>query len=139
MAHGAETRVGADAQVTDLEQTRLKFQEVLDKVEYAPWVIELHLDGARFYLQVHAKDEVCNTTGEKISWKGRKWFLSPHMTTTEIVLTAFGAVKMATAHELREKFKYRGAAVFGPHLSVDAVADLMLADANQADDVRKDK
>lgn len=50
---------------------------------------------------------------------GRKWRLSPHMTKSEIVLTAFKAVETAMEHEVREAFRYRDRRIFGPHIDVD--------------------
>ena len=52
---------------------------------------------------------------------GRKWRLSPWMTKSEIVQTAFAAVLAAVEHEAREHFLYRGQPVFGPHFDVDAL------------------
>lgn len=54
---------------------------------------------------------------------GRKWRLSAHMTKSEFVQTALAAALMAVEHEAREEFHYRGHAVFGPHLDVDALVD----------------
>jgi len=53
--------------------------------------------------------------------KGRKWRISNFMVRTEIIQTAFKAVLVAMEHEVREKFLYRGKAVFGPHVSIDAL------------------
>ena len=55
---------------------------------------------------------------------GRKWRLSPHMTRSEIVQTAFMAVLTWEEHECRERFKYKGQRVFGPHFNVEALAKL---------------
>jgi hypothetical protein len=52
-------------------------------------------------------------------WNGRKWLLSPHMTETEIVLTAFKAVLTAYEHEAREQFKVDGFAVLDSHYSIN--------------------
>lgn len=57
-------------------------------------------------------------------WTGRKWRLSPHMTRSEIVQTAFMACLAWEEHECREAFKYKGQAVFGPHFNVEALVRL---------------
>jgi hypothetical protein len=44
----------------------------------------------------------------KSQQKSRKWLLSAHMTKTEIVNTAWFAVKTAIEHEAREEFFYQG-------------------------------
>lgn len=40
-------------------------------------------------------------------WKGRKWFLSPHMCKSEVVQTAFMAIMAYNEHELREALNTR--------------------------------
>lgn len=55
---------------------------------------------------------------------GRKWRLSQHMTDSEIVLTAWKAVLTAEEHEARERFRFQGARIFGPHISVYKLAEV---------------
>ena len=57
-------------------------------------------------------------------WTGRKWFLSEHMTRSEVIQTVFLAVMTATEHEVRETFKYRGHAVYSPHFNVERLVSL---------------
>jgi hypothetical protein len=66
---------------------------------------------------------------------GRRWWLSEHMTRSEIVQTALMAVLAAEEHEVREHFRYRGAAIFGPHFDVDQLH--LLAQSKTSLDVRK--
>lgn len=51
----------------------------------------------------------------------RRWFLSPEMTKSEVVQTAFKCIMTSMEHRAREWFLYRGRAVFGPHYDVDAL------------------
>lgn len=53
--------------------------------------------------------------------KTRKWLLSPHMTRSEIVQTAFKCALTSMEHRTREGFKYKGRRIFGPHFDVDAL------------------
>jgi hypothetical protein len=46
------------------------------------------------------------------------------MTVSEIVQTAFKATLTALEHETREKFRYRDAAIFGPHFNVERMVAL---------------
>lgn len=71
-------------------------------------------------------------TGKYELQKSRKWLLSPHMVETEIVRTAFLAIRQAALHEVDEAFKYQGARIYGPHVSVQA-----LVKAAKSIDVRK--
>ena len=48
-------------------------------------------------------------------WRGRKWFLSKHMTDDEIIKTIWLAFEIAVRHELMEGFKVNGFRVFNPH------------------------
>ena len=93
----------------------------LADVSFRDWQFLLRLDGARPYLQVAAPDDG--------GWASRKWFLSPHMTHSEIVQTAFKAVLTATEHEVREAFRYKGHAVYSPHYDVERLVELLSTDA----------
>ena len=54
----------------------------------------------------------------------RKWLLSPHMTKSEIVQTAFKCCWTSFEHRCREGFLYKGRRVFGPHFDVDDLWNL---------------
>jgi hypothetical protein len=94
--------------------TAYEMTEVLGAIAYKDWAISLGHDDNRPYLQVafHADGVVHH---------GRKWFLSRHMTKSEVVQTALMAVLAAEEHEAREHFRYRGRAIFGPHFNVDVL------------------
>lgn len=49
----------------------------------------------------------------------RKWLLSPQMTNSEIVATAFKLCLTSAEHRTREAFTYRGQRIFGPHFDVE--------------------
>lgn len=93
------------------------FIEILKDVKYKNWVINVFRDGEEVVLQVWFLD------GDETQ-HGRKWRLSLHMTKSELVQTALKAVLAAEEHETREKFLYRGAPVFGPHIDVDKLWEL---------------
>lgn len=98
-------------------------REILAHVRYPDFCFVLHAERQDLYLQIEV-DGACNVTGGPMTWRGRKWRLSPHMTPSELVQTAFLAVLTAIEHEARERFAYRGAAIFGPHFDVDRLAAL---------------
>ncbi len=99
--------------------------EVLASIKYKNWRIEAKWKMAGWYLQITFPDE-------GIVWKSRKWRLSENMTRSEIAQTALKAVLTAEEHEAREKFLYKGRAVFGPHHNIDALHAL----CNEKGDVR---
>lgn len=78
--------------------------------------------GNGYYLQhqYYGTDSVAG--GDRLC-KGRKWYISPHSCKSEIVLTALKAVITNAEHEARESFKYKGKAIFGPHMNVDKLLE----------------
>lgn len=103
---------------------------------FPTWSIYFHAAGVDdlltdCWLQIVAKEAVDHVTGDRVSWRGRKWRLSLHMTETEIVNTALLAYQNAMQHELLESFTYRGRRIYDPHRSVDAM--IAAADAGQLD------
>lgn len=56
-----------------------------------------------------------NTAHGEQAWRGRKWYLSEHMTDDEIVKTVYAAFRMAVEHEVLEGFTVDGVRVFNPH------------------------
>lgn len=101
-----------------------RFQALLDRCQFGDWKFKVKSAPAGvIFLQIEF-NAPCTTTGDSESWKSRKWQLSEHMTDSEVVQTAFKAVLTAQEHEAREKFKYRGRAIFGPHFNVERLWEL---------------
>ena len=99
-----------------------EIREIVGKCKFDNWDIQVREDGTRPYLQIHVMG-TDNMTGLPLEWTGRKWMLSPFMCRNEIVNTAFKAVLCAMEHEVKEKFTYRGVAIFNPHLDPDRLVD----------------
>lgn len=101
---------------------------VLDLVEYRDWSFEMRQgrDGdGRIALRVSFFAADTAQPGAPLERQfGRWWLITHSMTNSEIVQTAFLAIKTAEEHELREHFRFRGEPIFGPHFSVDALAKL---------------
>lgn len=51
----------------------------------------------------------------------RRWFLSPEMSKSEIVSTAFKCVLTSMEHKTREWFTWRDRAIYQPHYDVEAL------------------
>lgn len=113
----------------------VRLERVLGDIDYKDWRMILGVDdeeNGAYWMQM-AFDGVDNFDPSKRDiWKGRKWRLSPHMTDSEIVQTALKAVLTAEEHEAREKFLYRGRAIFGPHLDLKRLWELTGDEANQS-------
>lgn len=88
------------------------------------WRLKAFDRNGTLFLQVACDSDRCNVTNAETSWSGRKWFVSPHSCESEVVQTCFKAVLTAAEHETREKFLYRGAMIFGPHMDVNALLEI---------------
>lgn len=62
----------------------------------------------------------------------RKWLVTPAMTDSEIVQTAFKLCMTSMEHRTREAFKYKGARIFGPHFDVEDLVRLCKAGGEDA-------
>lgn len=109
-------------------KTLTDFYSVLEKVQYKDWTIHIGAvkDTNNFYLQVRFNAFMLGPIGSYVMQYGRKWLLSPWMTDTEVVVTAFKACLTAEEHECKERFRYNKQPVFSPHLDVDDLADALL-------------
>lgn len=113
-------------------------QSYLQDVQYLNWKFSVFMDDDRPYLQLGFWEQDARSTGELVWQTSRKWLLSPHMTKSEVVQTAFKAVMTAVEHETREKFCYKKQPIFNPHYNVDLLFELC-SKGDSVLDVRKTK
>ena len=79
--------------------------------------------GDGYYIQiVYTEEDVI--TGEVAEQHGRKWYVSSWATRGEVVQTAFKAALTSAEHQVREWFRYKGEAIFGPHHDLDALVEI---------------
>ena len=98
----------------------LQIGQTLGAIHYKDWMLHVGSDGGRAYLQWKFIGP-CAKTERHVVQSCRKWFLSPHMTESELVQTAFAAAVAAEEHECREFFTYQGKRPFQPHVSIHAL------------------
>ena len=79
----------------------------------------VHLQGA--YMEQDIYKGPGSSPEEQLT---RKWLLSPHMTESEMIQTAFKCVLTSMEHRTREHFKYKNARIFGPHFNVNDLVRL---------------
>ena len=117
------------------EQLRVlsDLQGHVDDCKFNDWRFLVRDDNGRPYLQIEF-DAPCAVTKKVEPQRGRKWFLSPHMTRSEVVQTAFKAAISAMEHEVREQFLFQGRPIFGPHFNVNKLWEL--CEQPGAEDVR---
>jgi hypothetical protein len=100
-------------------------RETLAAVSYKDgWLLAVQIDSTRgdaVYLQ-WVFDAPCVKTGTVLPQNSRKWYLSPYMTVSELVGTAFKAAIAAEEHEAREAFRWNCKRIYGPHISVYALS-----------------
>jgi len=116
-------------------QTLQTIQQTLSQISFLDWSFKVETVGTGFHLQVEFKAENIKTGKEEIQ-HGRKWYLSAHMTKSEIVQTAFKSVLTALEHEARENFNFKGQRIFQPHFDVDFLADFIQFNP-EIEDVRR--
>lgn len=105
-------------------QTLQTITETLSQISFLDWTFKSGILAEGFYLQVNFKAENIKTGKEEIQ-SGRKWYISKHMTKSEVVQTAFKSVTTALEHEARESFIFKGERIFQPHFDVDFFADFI--------------
>ena len=92
--------------------TNREMVKLVDGCKFPGVRITFNLESLTPYVQIR--------NGE---WSGRKWALSTHMTPGEVVQTVFAAVMAWQEHETREAFKFKGKAIFGPHISLKVLEE----------------
>ncbi|KUZ70706.1 hypothetical protein WI40_14070 [Burkholderia ubonensis] len=91
-------------------------------LDYTFLVVQPVRGGSPYLQASYVEPDV--VTGAPEAQSTRKWQLSLHMTKSEFVQTAFKCCLTSMEHRAREHFRYRGAAVYGPHFDVDALLSL---------------
>lgn len=115
--------------------TLQQIQEIVNQITYLDWKFRLFDDGNRALLQVQGNG-ICPKTGERVEWTGRKHAISFHSCRNEIIRTAKLAIDRAVQHEVDEQFRYRGVAIFNPHMNYDLVVEM--ANQPEFEDARSD-
>lgn len=109
-----------------MTQPKKSFAEVraiLDRIQFMDRkILLMEKFGSEGFLIQIAYWEPDVETGELTYQKARKWYVSPFSTTTEVVRTAYKAVKTSMEHVVDEHFLYRGKRIYSPHYDVEALA-----------------
>lgn len=105
-----------------------EMREVVSRCTYKDgWGIRLLVDNSeptlRPYLQLRVQGHD-SISGEPAEWVSGKRYLSTFMCRQEIVGAVFALIKDAEMHELHEWFRYKGRAIYNPHLDPDVLAEV---------------
>lgn len=95
--------------------------------------------GKRVYIQtVYYAEDTKGKSDEFLNrFKGRKWYLSPHMTDDEIVKTCFLAFEITVRHEILEGFRVDKQLLFNPHTPFDILQTVSSIEHERPDVQRK--
>ena len=98
-------------------------QMIIEQITFMDYEFVVASDDSKIYLQgqYYEPDII---TGKTELQKTRKWILSPHMTKSEVVQTAFKCALTSMEHRTREHFLYKNERVFSPHYDVEALVEL---------------
>lgn len=98
---------------------RSLMDDVLEDIELpAPYQVQLQVDRVRIYALLP------DTFTGVPAWQWGPWHGIYGMSRSQVIRAVFGAYMAFIEHEAREGFKYRGVRVFGPHIDVDALAEI---------------
>jgi hypothetical protein len=111
-----------------------RIAEIARHIAYKDWALDVIERDGEVYIRWRWVPPAYPPWPVPAEVRSRKWFVSRHSTTSEIVRTAFAAALLAEEHEAREHFLWCKRAVFGPHLSVLKLHQLM--DGKDAHDRR---
>lgn len=114
---------------------KVRLKSLLKNVKYKHWKFHIGEDDTRLFLQLRVWRK-CSETKKFGTGYGRKWLLSPHMTDSEIIATAFKACITNEEHECRENFTYKGQNIYCPHYDVEELVKLR---KDNSVDIRKPK
>ena len=104
-------------------KTFAEVQDILDSVKFLDRKFYALSKGDGFLIQLKYMEK-CVDTGKMEVQHGRKWYVSAHSTTSEIVQTALKACITSMEHIVRENFYYKGERIFGPHNDVETLVML---------------
>lgn len=79
--------------------------------------------GGRIFPQV-LYEAPCTKDGRNMPLRGRKWYLSNHMTEGEVIFTAYTAFELTIKHEIMESFKIGGVTLVNPHVDYKKLLEI---------------
>lgn len=97
--------------------------EVIKDIQFRDYEFVVVGEDGKTYLQAQYYEPDI-VTGKTELQKTRKWLLSPHMTKSEVVQTAFKCALTSMEHRTREHFLYKNERVYSPHYDVEALVEL---------------
>jgi hypothetical protein len=105
-----------------MERWVITAKEAVAECSYPEYTIEVVESATTKAVYLRARFLEADTlTGENQMQFTRRWSLSPEMSKSEIVATAFKCIMTSMEHRVREFFLYRNRAIYMPHYDVDTL------------------
>lgn len=107
---------------TQPRKTRAEVLAILDDIHFNDRHFQLIEKSPDMWLlqMVYYEPDVEKPGSPPVRQSTRKWHISPFMTTSEIVETAWACVCRSQIHVASEHFTYRGRRVYSQHFDVEA-------------------
>ena len=106
-------------------KTREQILDIIKNIEFPEREFSLFDKGDGFLLQVsYWEEDIDHPELGPQKQMARKWYVSPYATETEVVETAFKAIRTSMEHVVREHFTYKGRRICSPHFNVNAMMRL---------------
>ena len=101
-----------------------KAKSIVDECSFPDYIFKVDVSrtGAVYLQATYMEPDT--TTGDMELQYTRRWFLSPEMSRSEIVSTAFKCAITSMEHRTREWFLYNGKAIYQPHYDVDKLWEI---------------
>lgn len=100
--------------------------EVLSQCDFPGYAFSIYKDGIFFLLQgiYFERDAAKPDNPIPVKQLTRIWAVPIDWTPDQLIQTVFKCVLTSKEHSVREHFKYRGKAIFGPHFKADDLVKL---------------
>lgn len=101
--------------------SREEVEQVLSKIKFMDRAFRLLNKGDGYLLQMRYLETDVERPGSKpVEQSTRKWYISPYMSESEIVETAWACVQRSQLHVASEHFTYYGKRIYSQHFNVSA-------------------
>jgi hypothetical protein len=111
-----------------MSQPKKTFDEIkaiIDGIQFMDRTFRLLEKGDGFLLQMFYYETCVENPGsEPVKQSTRKYYVSPYMTESEVVETAWLAVQRSQLHVASEHFTYQGRRVYSQHFDIEARIDM---------------
>ena len=106
--------------MSQYKMSRKEVEEILSGVKFMDRTFRLLDKGDGWLLQMqYMEPDIEKPGSEPVLQSTRKWYVSPFMTPSEVVETAWACVCRSMLHVASEHFTYKGRRVYSQHFDVE--------------------